>query len=67
MGMNEKTVVKLDLESLSSHTFVTGSTGSGKSNTVFHILNNLLKQEKKFLLLNLPRENIRRFLGNEKM
>ena len=63
MGMNEKTVVKLDLESLSSHTFVTGSTGSGKSNTVFHILNNLLKQEKKFLIIEPAKGEYKTIFG----
>ena len=36
-----KNEVKIDRESLSMHTFVTGSTGSGKSNTVYEILQQL--------------------------
>jgi hypothetical protein len=38
---DENSDVKLDLNSLTMHTFVTGSTGSGKSNTVYEILNQL--------------------------
>ncbi len=41
MGTAAKTDVKLDIDSLTMHTFVTGSTGSGKSNTVYEILNQL--------------------------
>lgn len=44
-GFNKfKVPVKLNLDSLTAHTFVTGSTGSGKSNTVYHILDAILKQ-----------------------
>lgn len=38
MRQSEDTVVMLDKKSLASHLFITGSTGSGKSNTVFQIL-----------------------------
>lgn len=41
MGTENDTSVKLDINSLAMHTFVTGSTGSGKSNTVYEILNQL--------------------------
>lgn len=39
MRQIEKTPVALDKMSLASHVFITGSTGSGKSNTVFQLLN----------------------------
>ncbi|MCD7837694.1 MAG: DUF87 domain-containing protein, partial [Clostridiales bacterium] len=35
LGKETGTPVGLDLESLSMHTFITGSTGSGKSNTLY--------------------------------
>ncbi len=38
MGQVENTPVKLDLDSLTSHCFITGSTGSGKSNTVYNLI-----------------------------
>ena len=41
MGEVTNTSVNLDCESLTMHTFITGSTGSGKSNTVYEILNQL--------------------------
>ena len=49
MNQIEDTEVKLDLQSLTSHCFITGSTGSGKSNTTFTIINELLKPE-----INIP-------------
>lgn len=41
MGKETDAAVNLDGDSLTMHTFVTGSTGSGKSNTVYEILNQL--------------------------
>ncbi|PWV99306.1 DNA helicase HerA-like ATPase [Paenibacillus cellulosilyticus] len=41
MGSETTTNVRLDRDSMTMHTFVTGSTGSGKSNTVYEILNQL--------------------------
>lgn len=41
MGKETQTEVQLDVDSLTMHTFITGSTGSGKSNTVYEILNQL--------------------------
>ena len=41
MGCESDTEVRLDRDSLAMHTFITGSTGSGKTNTVYEILNQL--------------------------
>lgn len=41
MGKETNTDVSLDNDSLTMHTFITGSTGSGKSNTVYKILEQL--------------------------
>lgn len=46
MGFVEKTDVTLDKNSLTSHVFVTGSTGSGKSNTIYNMLSSLCTDEK---------------------
>jgi hypothetical protein len=48
MGRATKTGVSLDCNSLTMHTFITGSTGSGKSTTVYEILNQLR------MLYNIP-------------
>lgn len=39
--------VKLSIQELAAHTFITGSTGSGKSNTVYQILSELKQQKDK--------------------
>lgn len=41
MGKENATKAHIDRDSLTMHTFVTGSTGSGKSNTVYEILNQM--------------------------
>lgn len=41
MGSSGNSKVTLDVNSLAMHTFVTGSTGSGKSNTVYEIIRQL--------------------------
>lgn len=51
MGQKADTEVLLDLNSLSMHTFVTGSTGSGKSNAVYHLLREVKKQGIPFLVV----------------
>ena len=44
MGQEEKTDVDLSGNELSAHVFVTGSTGSGKSNAVYRMLHELDKK-----------------------
>ena len=51
MNHEETVSVKLSKTSLTSHAFVTGSTGSGKSNTIYQILNGALKENVKFLVV----------------
>ncbi|KKG06102.1 hypothetical protein DU80_19420 [Methanosarcina mazei] len=47
----ENNRVKLDLESLTAHCFITGSTGSGKSNTTYKIIEELIKNNITFLVI----------------
>ena len=51
MGQETETDVRLDQNSLAMHTFVTGSTGSGKSNAVYQILGGLKKNGIPFLVI----------------
>lgn len=44
MHSEEKLPVTLNINSLASHTFITGSTGSGKSFTVYQMLSRLAKE-----------------------
>lgn len=41
MHQNENMMVNLSKKSITSHVFVTGSTGTGKSNTIYNMLNEL--------------------------
>ena len=41
-GASGKIPVKLDLESLTMHTFITGSTGAGKSNAIYSLLEKIM-------------------------
>ncbi|MBP3674920.1 MAG: DUF87 domain-containing protein [Campylobacter sp.] len=50
MHNEEKLLVNLSAKSLCSHAFITGSTGSGKSNTVYRLLDNL-PSHVKFLVV----------------
>ena len=48
---DDNKLVTLDANSLASHTFITGSTGSGKSNTVYQLLSEAKKNNVKFLVI----------------
>lgn len=63
-------LVKLSRDSLTSHTFVTGSTGSGKSNTIYRLLEGLgqkgvgLKQKDvNFLVVEPAKGEYKEVLG----
>ena len=66
MNKTEKTTVDLSLKSLTSHMFITGSTGSGKSNTVYHILNEARNQNVKFLVVEPAKGEYKNVFGNDK-
>lgn len=51
MHQTENLPVSLSVQSLASHTFITGSTGAGKTNTVCVLLDELKKQGVKFLVV----------------
>lgn len=51
MNHEEPVDVKLAKNSLSSHLFITGSTGSGKSNTIYRLLNEAMEDGVKFLVV----------------
>lgn len=64
MGCAENASVALDIESLSMHTLITGSTGSGKSNTVYHMLNELKKSGVKFLVVEPAKGEYKNVFGS---
>lgn len=61
--------VKLDVSSLCSHTFVTGSTGTGKSNFIYKMLDEILestedrRRRKKFLVVEPAKGEYKNVFG----
>ena len=51
LGQITDTLVELENNSLNMHTFITGSTGSGKSNAVYQILNEMYLDKIPFLVI----------------
>lgn len=51
MGLITNKIVELNNQSLNMHTFITGSTGSGKSNTVYQMLMELRQDRVPFLVI----------------
>lgn len=51
LGQQMDTGVNLDLDSLAMHTFITGSTGSGKSNAVYRLLSKVREKRIPFLVV----------------
>lgn len=66
MNHEEKTPVELSLESLKSHTFITGSTGSGKSNTIYHVLNKAKAAGTHFLVIEPAKGEYKNVFGKSK-
>lgn len=57
--------VRLELESLSAHCFITGSTGSGKSNTTYKLIDELTsgKNNVKFLVIEPAKGEYKKAFG----
>lgn len=64
MHHEENTLVDLSLQSMASHAFVTGSTGSGKSNTIYQLLNEARKQGVHFLVTEPAKGEYKHVFGN---
>ncbi len=64
MNHEEKLPVKLDANSLTSHVFITGSTGSGKSNTVYQLLSEAKDNKINFLVIEPAKGEYKHIFGN---
>ena len=56
--------VDLNADRLAMHTFITGSTGSGKSNTIYQLLHELGAQGRKFLVVEPAKGEYRAVFGS---
>ena len=57
-------VVKLDAKSLTQHVFVTGSTGCGKSETVYKLISEAKHAGAKFLIIEPAKGEYKNVFGN---
>ena len=64
MNHTEATEVCLSSQSLASHTFITGSTGSGKSNTVYRILNEADEKDIHYLVIEPAKGEYKEIFGS---
>lgn len=65
MNQEEELSVRLNPDSLTAHTFITGSTGSGKSNTVYRILSELRSKAATFLVIEPAKGEYKNVLGRD--
>lgn len=63
MGSECPSDVRLDIKSLSMHTFVTGSTGSGKSNTVYELVRQLDNAGVSFMVVEPAKGEYKNVFG----
>ncbi|MGE9976903.1 helicase HerA domain-containing protein [Coprococcus catus] len=64
LGQITNKVVELDNKSLNMHTFITGSTGSGKSNTVYQMLSEMHQDRIPFLVVEPAKGEYKDVFGN---
>lgn len=57
--------VCLSKRSLASHTFITGSTGSGKSNTIYKLLDEAREHKVKFLVIEPAKGEYKHIFGSD--
>lgn len=65
MGARSDSDVSIQQGSLTMHTFVTGATGSGKSNTVYNLLSELHKKKIKFLVIEPAKGEYKNVFGGD--
>ena len=62
--VSEDNEVRLDIASLNKHVFVTGTTGSGKSNTLYQLISGLNKKGIRFLIIEPAKGEYKHVFGN---
>ena len=65
MGKEEAAGLLLNRQAMASHTFITGSTGTGKSNAVYHLLDEITKNgQTTFLVVEPAKGEYKNVFGN---
>lgn len=65
MGKSESAELILNRQAMASHTFITGSTGTGKSNAVYHLLDEITKNgQTTFLVVEPAKGEYKNVSGN---
>lgn len=63
LGKESNTPVNLDIDEFTKHLFVTGSTGSGKSNAMYLILKQLRESGKTFMIIEPAKGEYKHVFG----
>lgn len=66
MGVPEALRVPMDIDLLSSHCFITGSSGSGKSYATYQLLDNLLSNDVKIMVIEPAKGEYKQVFGGLK-
>lgn len=66
MGVVEKARVKMDLDLLASHCFITGSSGSGKSYATYQLLESVLRHDIKIMIIEPAKGEYKQIFGGLK-
>lgn len=65
MGAEESRRVEIDLNDLTMHTFITGSTGSGKTNATCKLISEVIEKNVKVLIIEPAKGEYKDFFGEE--
>ncbi|MBR1814791.1 MAG: ATP-binding protein [Lachnospiraceae bacterium] len=63
MGLVENTRVEMDADLFSSHCFITGSSGSGKSYATYNLLDKLLEKDVRMLVVEPAKGEYKQIFG----
>ncbi|SHK99915.1 ATP-binding protein [Hespellia stercorisuis] len=66
MGVKEQPRVVMDLDLLSSHCFITGSSGSGKSYATYQLLEQVLNHDVKIMIIEPAKGEYKQIFGGLK-
>lgn len=65
MGESEGHQVMIDYNKLTSHVFVTGSTGSGKSNAIYQMIKKISDKDKRFMIIEPAKGEYKEVFGGK--